>query len=321
MADLESKIRLLQIINCEYLVLSGGAAKGIALCGALCTLHSYYLNFCKTCEWISTNEIKTDYSKNGFFHKLKGVGGTSIGSLLGLCVVMDMSPFEMKSFFLNCDLFKGNGIHVNVANLFHHTGLSNTEPLIKTVYHLFDKLKLPYTITFEELYQKTQKLFVCNATCVENNQSFYMSHLFTPNMEVRQALTMSMCLPLVFNPVDYQNKKYVDGGMSDNCMIDSFKEWYPQSSILALYCKVNYIYQSSKNVIKNVLNFYQMMGENHFNMWYLWIQNKYPDSKNWAIPIQCPDSISLTSFIVENSQIQELFNSGRTSITQFITLE
>jgi predicted acylesterase/phospholipase RssA len=81
---------------------------------------------------------------------------------------------------------------------------------------------LPAHITMEGLYQKTGKWFECNAVCVEEDRHVFINHETWPGLCVADALVMSMCLPVLFQPVNIKGKLYVDGGLHQNLLINRY---------------------------------------------------------------------------------------------------
>jgi hypothetical protein len=71
-------------------------------------------------------------------------------------------------------------------------------------------------ITMEELYKKTNKYLSITSVCLDLKKAVYISHETFPNIPVWKAILMSCSIPLIFKPIEWENKLYVDGGLIDN---------------------------------------------------------------------------------------------------------
>lgn len=98
------------------------------------------------------------------------------------------------------------------------TGLSSgnqvREGILETIQH-YTSLVDP---TFSELAQKIGKkdeLVVC-ATNVFEYRPIYFSHKRTPDIKVCTALMASMCIPILFQPIEIGTDYFIDGGLTDN---------------------------------------------------------------------------------------------------------
>jgi predicted acylesterase/phospholipase RssA len=66
-------------------------------------------------------------------------------------------------------------------------------------------------ITFKQLYDKTQKELVLTGYNVSTGMTECFDHLTHPNMEVLLAIRITMCIPMIFRPIIYNNQMYIDG--------------------------------------------------------------------------------------------------------------
>ena len=68
----------------------------------------------------------------------------------------------------------------------------------------------------KELYNKTNKYLSITSTCLTTQEAVYISHETFPNIPVWKAILMSCAIPLIFKPIEWENKLYIDGGLVDN---------------------------------------------------------------------------------------------------------
>ena len=77
-------------------------------------------------------------------------------------------------------------------------------------------------LTFAEHYALFKKRLLINATCLETGQIEIFDHEKTPNLQISKALRMTISVPVLFTPVKWNDKTYVDGGLLDNFPIKYF---------------------------------------------------------------------------------------------------
>ncbi len=114
--------------------------------------------------------------------------------------------------------------------------LSFFEALIRLKFK--SELKPNTKVTFKELYRLTGKKLVINATCLSNMSEEFFDYQLTPDLEVSSALRMSISIPFIFKKVTYNNKVYVDGGLTNNFTIAR----YNKKKTLGILLEDNIVY-------------------------------------------------------------------------------
>lgn len=182
----------------KNLVLSGGSMKGLAYIGMIKCIEEY-------------NIVK----------KIDNFIGTSIGACVCFCLLIGFTYEELYDVFINLDINKARNINVdNILNFGTTYGVDNGEKIVK-ILKVFLKKKLHVnSITFSELYEKTQKNITIIGSCLNTTSVEYFNLKNNPNMDVIDALRISISIPLFFTPVIYENKYYVDGALTNNYPID-----------------------------------------------------------------------------------------------------
>lgn len=203
--------RAKRLIHCQYLVISAGGANGIAFCSAIEALRSIYAHVTNGAD---------------LFASLKGVAGTSIGSIIALAICCQISNVALKAVITDPKTWDFVQFlqAMDPARFWKERGFCDHDVLYTHIDWVMGLLGLPPRITFAELYSMTSKEFICNASCWEDQSILYMSRHTTPYMEVRKALGMSMCVPIYIRPFTYNNKEYIDGGVLKNFIMDVFPE-------------------------------------------------------------------------------------------------
>jgi len=77
-------------------------------------------------------------------------------------------------------------------------------------------------ITFENVFSEYGKEVVVVGTCITHTEVHYFSVHTTPDMSLRDAVRISMSIPLFFEPVILDDHIFVDGGVTDNYPISVF---------------------------------------------------------------------------------------------------
>ena len=187
----------------KHLILSGGGINGIQ------TLKAIHI--------IEQKINGTLYDKC----KLESISTTSIGSFIGLGILLNYSSKEyldnaiprVCNYF---DLFD----KINISNIFNSFGLTNNDIFTTIV----DKNIVPYklstyenkSISFEELFNITNIQFDIYVTNLSKSKIEVWNHITQPDMPVSFAVKVTTCLPFIFEPVYFNSDIYVDGSVIDN---------------------------------------------------------------------------------------------------------
>ena len=158
-------------------------------------------------------------------HTLKNVCGVSSGSLVAflICIELDYDTCENIIYkiltYENLKTFKTSEIF-NITNKY---GLESGENIKKILYHLLEKQTGKRNCTFKELYEiyPSKKLIILGAN-ITTGECEYFSVDTTPDMEVCDAIRISISVPFIFTGVTYNNMVYGDGGLINNFPVDYF---------------------------------------------------------------------------------------------------
>ena len=213
----------------KTLCFSGGGVKGFAFIGALEKL----------------------LEKNIFcLSDIKCYVGTSIGSILSFLLNLGWNIHEIKDFTLNFNFNKLTS-EINSISFFQKFGIQDGDRLqLLFVKFLESKLNVK-DITFEELYNKTNKKLLIIGTNLTKSEEVVFSYKNTPKFSVILALRISVSVPIIFTPVEYENEFYVDGGIVNNFPLNHCSK----RSTFGFYIKNSYDNQitSIKNLMISVL--------------------------------------------------------------------
>jgi predicted acylesterase/phospholipase RssA len=80
---------------------------------------------------------------------------------------------------------------------------------------------IPDTFTLLDLYNKTNIDLHIFTTKLNDMSSVDLNYITFPDITLCEAITMTACVPIIFTPVYYKNEFYIDGGLLNNCPIQS----------------------------------------------------------------------------------------------------
>jgi NTE family protein len=167
---------------------------------------------------------------------------------------------------------------------------------------LFNNKGFDESITFGELYQKTNKKLYLTGTCLNDNTVHYFSADTHSTMSIIMAIRITMLVPFYYTPISYNNNMYVDGGCIDNYPINLFRnELY---NVLGIYIQnlplkndtpIETFEDYLGNIIKSLIQ-----GYSHE------INNNY---KKYTINIKT-ENINVMDLEMDEEQKEKIFNIG-----------
>ena len=198
--------------NIEYLVFSGGGVKAYMMLGGFDILNNYIL-----------------------YNKIKGVAGTSIGSVISFFYSIDIKYQEVEELLNPYLFYKSLGIyyHLVFRNIvkrlsFNTIGMIDEEEMFNLDNFTMDnyyteinekkfrffinkylKIKgIPEDINFADLYLITKKHLIVVCCDIINKKQVNFSHKTTPYMKVFKALMASVNLPYVFKCIQFKDEDF-----------------------------------------------------------------------------------------------------------------
>lgn len=127
------------------------------------------------------------------------ISGTSAGAIAGAFYAAGYSLNEIKKIVEQNEVFNFSNILIKKQGLFAMKGF---EKMYQTYFpnNSFDDLKIPLHVA---------------ATDILKGETVYFS-----SGNLSQALMASSCIPIVFQPVNFNNTYYVDGGVLNNFPVE-----------------------------------------------------------------------------------------------------
>ncbi len=205
------------IRNIDNLVFEGAGIRGIAYCGALREMES-----------------------NGIMPGIQRVAGTSAGAIMALAVSLGYSSKELTRIITNTNFKDFNDGKYFFAGGINRTnkyfGWYRSKKFDSWLGRLIEGKTGNANITFNELHHKNYKDLYITGTCLNKQKLVTFSHETYPEMRVRDAVRISMSIPLYFEAVfltsdgkivEHPKQKdnldiMVDGGFTGNFPIHVF---------------------------------------------------------------------------------------------------
>ena len=249
-------------------------------------------------------------NEHDILKNVSSVIGTSSGSLIAILCILDFSYKEIEEIILKINTSDLKNINSeNIINFFNDYGVDdarNFERIINIILNIKVKNE---DITFKDLYEITKKKLIITATCVNTMCLEYFDHENTPNVSVKKALLMSICMPLIFKPIKIDNKFYVDGGLISHYPIDYFKDNKDET--------IGILVTTSLNKFKEINNIkdyiYNIMSCSFINL----IKNCYNNYKENTVLVE-NNTVNFLDFNIEYNTKISLIEEGYKETIKFL---
>lgn len=232
-------------MDIQNLAFSSGAMKGIVYIGCFKALEEY------------------DLLKN-----IKAIAGTSSGGIFALLLNLGYNSKELTNLALGIDFTLLKDITTDsILSFLTNYGFDTCNKLINIIKILIKKKVDNENISFLELYNKTKIKLILTGTCLDNKCIEYFSYKTCPDMKVIDAIRISICIPLVYNKFEYNDKMYIDGAILNDYPIQLFDQYKEKTLGFLIHSDkdnkiidiTSYIY-SIINCMSRKLQSYQLLG-------------------------------------------------------------
>ena len=256
----------------KNLVVAGGGAKNLFIIGLL--------------QKININDV-SNYA------------GVSSGSIVIYLLSIGYTPFEIEQLAIELDLtsFMGEPSIENILLLKSITNLDNLKVVLQTLTNY--KFKKD-SITFQELYTKTNKIIHIGVTSLTNTNFTIFNYENYPNVNIIDAILASCSLPGIFPPYKINNSYYCDGGVLNNCPIDIFQN--DIKNTIAFMFEIP-PYSNNFNILQYISFAIGMPFKNRTKT----LLSKYPDN----IIVFKDNKIPFVDFNLTKTKIKNTINYGK----------
>ena len=184
----------------KNLVLSGGGVTAIGFLGILKLLYEYDL-------------IK----------EIEHYVGTSMGAIICYLLTIGFNHNELLEF---SKLFNFSKItdDIKLDNFLYNYGFVDMNNIRIILKNISNFKNIDNDITFKQHFEKTNKKLSITGTCLSDFKLYYFNYENFPDMKIFDAILISCCIPLLFEPIEHNNKCWIDGGIINNFPIDYCSE-------------------------------------------------------------------------------------------------
>lgn len=275
------------------LALSGGAVKTLCFIGCVKALE------------------EINYIKN-----FKNYVGTSAGSILALMLVLGYSYEEMKNFikikFNNSSVTKIS--FSNVLNILETYGIDNGNNVTEFIEHMIMNKEYDKDINLIDLTKKTGKNLVVCVCNLSDKKLEYISVDTYPDMKVSLAIRMAISIPLMYQPVIYNDKYYIDAFVYNNFPIEFFNNNINETLGINVY--------DNQKEIKTFWNFLQSLYDSMFEKIYENYRIKHEHEHICDIELENKGYFDFTNlrFKFDDESFNEYIDIGYNKIKNFIDI-
>ena len=174
-------------------------------------------------------------NQNNLLNDIKGIVGTSVGSISSLIFVLFISKMmsieDIKDTLFMIKIDELIGLHIKdyltlPHNILMDYGILSKDNIKETVDNILEKYGKKRGMTFEQLYKKTNIELVVTWSNVSNGKIEFINHLNNPKMSIAEAIAISSSIPLMIKPTVIKNNYYCDGGLFCNQPLFYFDRIY-----------------------------------------------------------------------------------------------
>ena len=184
----------------KHIVFTGGGPVGMVEYGAL--------KYLTEKKFIAHENIESLYS-------------ISVGGIIGLIYILNFEWAWMDDFLIKRPWNKLFNINYSsYINILYEKGLINKTFLINALEPLFLAKNIPLNITLLEFYNLTKIEFNIFACSLNDIKQIKFNYITNPNLELVDALYMSLSIPILFVPLYIDNCFYLDGAIIVGCPIN-----------------------------------------------------------------------------------------------------
>ena len=285
------------IQNIKYLVFSGGGIRGIGYA-----------------------KIPLILQEQNILTELKGVAGTSAGSIISGLIALKFPPQQIYDIVTTMDYnkFKDDsyGIILDLYRLGTKYGWNKGDYFQEW----YDKLLEDHTniknITLKQAYELSGIELTVISTCWDTSSPTYFNYKNHPDLPVSVAIRMSMSYPFFFVPHEYEGKLFVDGGMTNNYPIELF----PHEEVLGFKLlsdsqKMEEGRLTSANLPRSLISF----TTNLISIMLTTVENSNVSTDYWnkTVFIDTGD-ISSMNFDITTEQQNWLIENGEKSLLKYL---
>jgi predicted acylesterase/phospholipase RssA len=140
--------------------------------------------------------------------------GTSAGAMLSVILALQYSWEDLDDYIIKRpwhNLWQFNLLHI--YDYYANKGIYGKHLFVEFYGPLFRGKDVDVSITLKEFHTVFKKAIYMYAVDIERFELVEFSHESHPDMPVIEAVRASSALPILFEPVTYNGRVYIDGGI------------------------------------------------------------------------------------------------------------
>lgn len=231
--------------------------------------------------------------------------GVSMGAFINLLVIIGYKFKDIENFITKFDFSKIFDLKFEkIITEDNIKGLTNGENFDKLIKKFLNNKELKENITFKELYEITKKNYIIIVTNLTQDKIEIINHENYPNLPIYIGLRMTSCIPIFFEPIEYNNNFYIDGVMKDNFPIQILND-EEISKTLGIVLQLEQSEYDVKNMTtySYLLHLYRVLTNEP-------IRNKIKKYKELCKLFIINPKINSFNFQIKNEERIELINYG-----------
>lgn len=156
--------------------------------------------------------------------------GTSVGGLICTLLCIGFEASELFEILKDVELTN----NLSLPMFLKQYGFSNLDCVIKHVKTLIIR-KCGFVPSFSQCKQLYDKDLIITGVCLTDRITTYFKWETHPHMNILDALYITCAVPVLFVPIIYLDKVYVDGGLGDDFPINYATHKYGANEIYGIY--------------------------------------------------------------------------------------
>ena len=143
------------------------------------------------------------------------ISGTSAGAVFAFLICIGYKSNELIEIFTP-EFLKSILVINSIIDYERNGNLLDLNFFWKRMEHICESKNYDLcTLTFEQLYNKSNRILNITGTCILNSKGEGFNVKTFPRMTILKALEISTCLPFLLRPIEFNNTFYIDGALSD----------------------------------------------------------------------------------------------------------
>lgn len=190
-------------MNIKGLVISGGGPTGLLSYGAIKYTHIHNVWTLET---------------------LNSIYASSIGAFVACILVLGYDWDTVDKYLIERPWSTSfDSIQTDILEMFHKKGMDGESVFRICMEPLLKAKDIPMEVTLKDFYNKTQIELVFTVTELNRTVGLVtelISYKTYPNMSLIQAIASTTAYPMLFKPIFYEEKCFMDGGLLHNLPIN-----------------------------------------------------------------------------------------------------